>query len=81
MLWALLTYVGYLAALGGAVGAGLYVAQTRFGLVQRLLATAVDKTLRRVAETTQAAYSVTHTDTGEQCRHWLDWRQAVLPVA
>lgn len=64
VLWTLLTYVGYLAALGTAVGATAYVAATRFSLVQRLLAGAVDKALRRVCDTGGAAYSVTHTDAG-----------------
>jgi hypothetical protein len=64
MIWLLLTYVGYLAALSATLGAVGYVAATRFSLVQRLLATVVNRTLSRLADSEQAAYSVTHTDTG-----------------
>ena len=64
MIWLLLTYVGYLAALSATLGAVGYVAATRFSLVQRLLATLVDRTLSHLADSEQAAYTVTHTDTG-----------------
>ena len=64
MLWLLLTYLGYAAALGATVGAVGYVAVTRFGVVQRLLATVMDRTLTRIADTGRLSYSVTHTATG-----------------
>jgi hypothetical protein len=64
MLWIALTYIGYLAAASAAVGAIGYVAASRFSLVQRLLATLVDRALDRIADSQQAAYSVTRTDTG-----------------
>lgn len=64
MLWLILSGLAYAAAAGAAIGAVGYVAATRFSLVQRLLATLVDRTLEKIADTGQAAYSVTHTDTG-----------------
>ncbi len=64
MLWVLLTWLGYAAALSATVGATAYFAATRFGLVQRLLAAVADRTLSRIADEQQEAFSVTHTDTG-----------------
>ena len=64
MIWLLLTWLSYAAALSATLGAVGYVAATRFSLVQRLLATVVDRALNRLADSGQAAYTVTHTDTG-----------------
>lgn len=64
MLGVVLVYLAYAAAAGAAVGAIGYVAAGRFSLVQRLLATLMSRTLDRIADSEQATYSVTHTDTG-----------------
>lgn len=64
MLWLLLTSMGYLAALGAAVGGVAWVAQSRYSLLQRLLARAADRVLARVVDP-ECEASVTHTDTGE----------------
>lgn len=73
MLWLLLTYSAYLAAIGVAVAGVSYVAATRYHLVQRLLATLVDRTLSRVADSAGAEYTVTHTDTGRSAAPPPPW--------
>ena len=63
-MWWLLPYVGYAAAASLAAGAAGYAAVTRFALVQRLLARAVDRTLRNLTAGSDVAYSVKHTESG-----------------
>ena len=83
MIWLLLTWLSYAAALGATLGAVGYVAATRFSLVQRLLATVVDRALNRLADSGQAAYTVTHTDTGAVAvagsRQWRRCSRLVPP--
>lgn len=64
MLFAILTALATATALAGVVGAVGFVAVQRYALLQRLLAAAVDRALRRLVDP-EGGHSVTHTDSGE----------------
>ena len=63
MLW-LLPWLAALATAGAALSGAAYLAFSRFGLLQRLLAALADRALAKVADDQAEAYAVTHTDTG-----------------
>ena len=66
MLW-LLPYFGYALAASAVASAAGYAAVTRFSVVQRVLAVALDRTLRKITDNLEGgahSYNVEHTGTG-----------------
>lgn len=66
-MWWLLTYAAYGLLASAAVGATTYVAVTRFAVLQRLLATALERWMRQIAaneDGTSTRFSVWHTSEG-----------------
>lgn len=72
MLW-LLPYVGWTLAASAVASVAGYAAVTQFSVVQRVLAMALDRALRKLAtsEDGKPTYTLEHTGTGNaQRRTW-----------
>jgi len=89
MLW-ILPYFGYAFAASALASAAGYAAVTRFSVVQRVLAVALDRALKRISKNIDGSfekYTVEHTETGTvacfllRLEHThLDSRQSILSV-
>jgi hypothetical protein len=68
MIW-LIPYIGYALAASAVAGAAGYAAVTHFSVVQRVLAVAVDRALRKITDRLEGgehSYHVEHTETGKR---------------
>lgn len=68
-MWWLLGYLAYAAAASVAIGAAGYAAVTQLAVLQRLLAAALDRWLKRIAANEDGSaveYRVWHTRDGER---------------
>ena len=70
MIW-LLPYLGWTLAASAVASAAGYAAVTQFSVIQRVLAMALDRALRKLAgsEDGRSTYTVEHTGTGKALVH------------